>query len=150
MRANFSSIFRVCSLGQVIAVVMDTFTDVDIFADLLDAARRHVPVYILLDEQDSHHFVSMVLNCKVNLDSIPVSFFSRLSINSLSYCPSHPSSICTTLRLAWLWCFILQMMRVRTVAGITYYSRTGKSFKGQVKDRFLLTDCRAVLSGNYR
>lgn len=45
---------------------------------------------------------------------------------------------------------VLQMMRVRIVAGITYYSRTGKSFKGQVKDRFLLVDCRAVLSGNYR
>lgn len=45
---------------------------------------------------------------------------------------------------------ILQMMRVRTVAGITYYSRTGKSFKGQMKDRFLLADCRAVLSGSYR
>ncbi|XP_035537600.1 protein FAM83H isoform X2 [Morone saxatilis] len=97
---------------QVIAVVMDRFTDVDIFADLLAAAARHVPVYILLDEQEVHHFVSMVINCKVNLDLIP-------------------------------------MMRVRTVAGITYYSRTGKSFKGQVKDRFLLADCRAVLSGNY-
>ncbi|XP_068603133.1 protein FAM83H [Brachionichthys hirsutus] len=97
---------------QVIAVVMDTFTDVDIFGDLLDAAARHVPVYILLDEQEVHHFVSMVTNCKVNLDLIP-------------------------------------MMRVRTVTGITYYSRTGKSFKGQVKDRFLLADCRAVLSGNY-
>ncbi|XP_030002583.1 LOW QUALITY PROTEIN: protein FAM83H [Sphaeramia orbicularis] len=97
---------------QVVAVVMDMFTDVDIFSDLLDAAARHVPVYILLDEQDAHHFVSMVINCKVNLDLVP-------------------------------------MMRVRTVAGITYYSRTGKSFKGQVKDRFLLADCRAVLSGNY-
>ncbi|XP_028316771.1 protein FAM83H [Gouania willdenowi] len=97
---------------QVIALVMDIFTDVDIFADLLDAAARHVPVYILLDEQEIHHFISMVMNCKVNLDLIP-------------------------------------MMRVRTVAGITYYSRTGKSFKGQVKDRFLLADCRAVLSGNY-
>ncbi|XP_067469164.1 protein FAM83H [Thunnus thynnus] len=97
---------------QVIAVVMDVFTDVDIFADLLDAASRHVPVYILLDEQEAHHFVSMVINCKVNLD-------------------------------------LIHMMRVRTVAGITYYSRTGKSFKGQVKDRFLLADCRAVLSGNY-
>ncbi|KAM7373175.1 hypothetical protein PAMP_008051 [Pampus punctatissimus] len=42
-----------------------------------------------------------------------------------------------------------QKMRVRTVAGISYYTRTGKSFKGQVKDRFLLADCRAVLSGNY-
>ncbi|KAK2830367.1 hypothetical protein Q5P01_018298 [Channa striata] len=97
---------------QVIAVVMDMFTDVDIFADLLEAAARHVPVYILLDEHAAHHFVSMVINCKVNLELIP-------------------------------------MMRVRTVAGITYYSRTGKSFKGQVKDRFLLADCRAVLSGNY-
>lgn len=97
---------------QVVAVVMDTFTDVDIFSDLLEAAARHVPVYILLDEQDAHHFVTMVINCKVNLD-------------------------------------LIHMMRVRTVAGITYYSRTGKSFKGQVKDRFLLADCRAVLSGNY-
>lgn len=97
---------------QVIAVVMDMFTDIDIFADLLEAAARHVPVYILLDELEAHHFISMVINCKVNLDLIP-------------------------------------MMRVRTVAGITYYSRTGKSFKGQVKDRFLLVDCKAVLSGNY-
>lgn len=53
---------------------MDTFTDIDIFADLLDAARRGVPVYILLDEQESSHFVSMVLNCKVNLESVSVSF----------------------------------------------------------------------------
>ncbi|XP_049607000.1 protein FAM83H [Syngnathus scovelli] len=97
---------------QVIAVVMDTFTDVDIFADLLDATARHIPVYILLDEQEAQNFVSMVINCKVNLD-------------------------------------LIQMMRVRTVAGITYQSRTGKSFKGQMKDRFLLADCRAVLSGNY-
>ncbi|XP_024150214.1 protein FAM83H isoform X2 [Oryzias melastigma] len=97
---------------QVIGVVMDIFTDVDIFADLLEAASRHVPVYILLDQQEAHHFVSMVINCKVNLD-------------------------------------VIHMMRVRTVPGITYYSRTGKSFKGQVKDRFILADCRAVLSGNY-
>ncbi|XP_062266237.1 protein FAM83H [Platichthys flesus] len=97
---------------QVIAVVMDVFTDIDIFADLLDAAARHVPVYILLDEQEAHHFSSMVINCKVNLD-------------------------------------LIHMMRVRVVAGTTYYSRTGKSFKGQVKDRFLLVDCGAVITGNY-
>uniref|UniRef100_A0A4W5KDD9 Family with sequence similarity 83 member Hb n=1 Tax=Hucho hucho TaxID=62062 RepID=A0A4W5KDD9_9TELE len=91
---------------------MDMFTDVDLFADLLDATARNVPVYILLDEQNAHHFVSMVTNCKINLD-------------------------------------LVHMMRVRTVAGVTYFCRTGKSFKGQVKDRFLLADCRAVLSGNY-
>lgn len=60
-------------LFQVIAVVMDTFTDVDIFSDLLDAAARHIAVYILLDEQEAHNFVSMVENCKVNLDMHPVS-----------------------------------------------------------------------------
>ncbi|KAI1901719.1 hypothetical protein AGOR_G00037290 [Albula goreensis] len=97
---------------QVIAVVMDIFTDIDIFSDLLDATARHVPVYILLDEQNAHHFVSMVTSCKVNLEMV-------------------------------------KFMRVRTVSGTTYFCRTGKSFKGQVKDRFLLADCRAVLSGNY-
>ncbi|GLD56109.1 protein FAM83H-like protein [Lates japonicus] len=97
---------------QVIAVVMDMFTDVDMFADILNAAARSVAVYILLDEQNAHHFVNMVSNCRVDLQSI-------------------------------------QFLRVRTVSGITYHCRSGKSFKGQMMDRFLLTDCRAVLSGNY-
>ncbi|XP_071337105.1 protein FAM83H [Trachinotus anak] len=97
---------------QVIAVVMDMFTDVDIFADILNAAMRNVAVYILLDEQNAHHFINMVSNCRVNLQSI-------------------------------------QFLRVRTVSGVRYHCRSGKSFKGQMMDRFLLTDCRAVLSGNY-
>uniref|UniRef100_A0A9J8A837 Family with sequence similarity 83 member Ha n=1 Tax=Cyprinus carpio carpio TaxID=630221 RepID=A0A9J8A837_CYPCA len=97
---------------QVIAVVMDMFTDVDIFADILCAATRGVAVYVLLDELNAHHFVGMVNNCRVNLDEI-------------------------------------KFMRVRTVSGSTYYCRTGKTFKGQMMDRFILVDCRAVLSGNY-
>ncbi|XP_035848381.1 protein FAM83H isoform X2 [Sander lucioperca] len=97
---------------QVIAIVMDMFTDVDMFADILDAAMRNVAVYILLDKQNAHHFFSMVSNCRVNLQNI-------------------------------------QFLRVRTVSGITYHCRSGNSFKGQMMDRFLLTDCRAVLSGNY-
>ncbi|KAM3863006.1 protein FAM83H [Diretmus argenteus] len=97
---------------EVIAIVMDMFTDVDIFADILNAAMRNVAVYILLDEHNAHHFVSMASNCRVNLESI-------------------------------------QFLRVRTVSGITYHCRSGNSFKGQMMDRFLLTDCRAVLSGNY-
>ncbi|XP_061692790.1 protein FAM83H [Syngnathoides biaculeatus] len=97
---------------QVIAIVMDMFSDVDIFADILNAAMRNVAVYILLDEQNAQHFMNMVSNCRVNLQSI-------------------------------------QFLRVRTVSGITYHCRSGKSFKGQMMDRFLLTDCRAVLSGNY-
>ncbi|KAM8858527.1 protein FAM83H isoform 1-T2 [Spinachia spinachia] len=97
---------------QVIAIVMDMFTDVDVFADILDAAMRNVAVYLILDEQNAHHFVNMVSNCRVNLQNI-------------------------------------QLLRVRTLSGITYHCRSGKSFKGQMMDRFLLTDCRAVLSGNY-
>uniref|UniRef100_A0A3B3W1A6 Protein FAM83H-like n=1 Tax=Poecilia latipinna TaxID=48699 RepID=A0A3B3W1A6_9TELE len=97
---------------QVIAIVMDMFTDVDIFADILNAAGRRVAVYILLDEQNADLFVNMVANCRVNLQAFP-------------------------------------FIRLRTVSGITYQCRSGKSFKGQMMDRFLLTDCRAVLSGNY-
>ncbi|XP_051945998.1 protein FAM83H-like isoform X2 [Xyrauchen texanus] len=97
---------------QVVAVVMDMFTDVDIFADILGAAMRGVAVYILLDELNAHHFVAMVNNCRVNLDEI-------------------------------------KFMRVRTVSGSTYFCQTGKSFKGQMMDRFILVDSRAVLSGNY-
>lgn len=44
----------------------------------------------------------------------------------------------------------LQFLRVRTVSGPTYYCRTGKSFKGHVKEKFLLVDCMVVLSGSYR
>jgi len=48
------------------------FTDVDIFADILGAATRGVAVYVLLDELNAQHFVSMVNNCRVNLDEIKV------------------------------------------------------------------------------
>lgn len=52
---------------------MDMFTDVDIFHDILNAAMRNVAVYILLDELNVHHFLNMVSNCRVNLQSIQVS-----------------------------------------------------------------------------
>ncbi|XP_051277825.1 protein FAM83H [Dicentrarchus labrax] len=97
---------------QVIAIVMDMFTDVDILHDILNAAMRNVAVYVLLDKQNVYHFINMVSNCRVDLQSVP-------------------------------------FLRVRLVSGITYQCRSGKSFKGQMMDRFLLTDCRAVLSGNY-
>ncbi|XP_037544441.1 protein FAM83G [Nematolebias whitei] len=45
---------------KVIAVVMDVFTDVDIFRDLLDAGfKRKVSVYILLERTTLPHFLSM-------------------------------------------------------------------------------------------
>ena len=45
---------------QVIAVVMDVFTDVDIFRDLLDVSfKGKVSVYILLERTAIPHFLSM-------------------------------------------------------------------------------------------
>ncbi|KAM4865002.1 protein FAM83H isoform 1-T3 [Thomomys bottae] len=100
------------SAQQVVAVVMDMFTDVDLLSEVLEAAARRVPVYILLDEMNAQHFLDMVDKCRVNLHHV-------------------------------------DFLRVRTVAGPTYYCRTGKSFKGHVKEKFLLVDCLAVMSGSY-
>lgn len=50
----------IAAAQKVIAVVMDAFTDVDIFRDLLDAAyRRRIPVYIILDTAAVPSFLSM-------------------------------------------------------------------------------------------
>ncbi|XP_029000925.1 protein FAM83G [Betta splendens] len=50
----------IASAQKVIAVVMDVFTDVDIFRDLLDASyKRRVPVYIILDMAAVASFLSM-------------------------------------------------------------------------------------------
>nr|XP_028591683.1 protein FAM83H isoform X2 [Podarcis muralis] len=97
---------------QVVAIVMDVFTDVDLLGEVLDAAARRVPVYILLDEMNSQLFLDMAAKCRVNLNYV-------------------------------------EFLRVRTVSGPTYYCRTGKSFKGHVKEKFLLVDCMVVLSGSY-
>ncbi|NXA58063.1 FA83D protein, partial [Mohoua ochrocephala] len=51
---------------QVIALVMDSFTDIEIFGDLQDAyEHRQVPVYILLDQEFVPHFLEMCNNLGV-------------------------------------------------------------------------------------
>ncbi|XP_063164231.1 protein FAM83F [Candoia aspera] len=45
---------------KIIAIVMDQFTDRDIFRDIVDAAyKRRIPVYIILDEEGSAFFLEM-------------------------------------------------------------------------------------------
>ncbi|XP_038275018.1 protein FAM83G [Dermochelys coriacea] len=45
---------------KVVAVVMDMFTDVDIFKDLLDAGfKRKVGIYIIVDETNVKYFLQM-------------------------------------------------------------------------------------------
>ncbi|XP_067314300.1 protein FAM83F [Pseudorasbora parva] len=45
--------------SKVVAIVMDLLTDLQILKDLFDASKRGVPVYIVLDEQGSAHFLDM-------------------------------------------------------------------------------------------
>uniref|UniRef100_A0A672HLA2 Scaffolding anchor of CK1 domain-containing protein n=1 Tax=Salarias fasciatus TaxID=181472 RepID=A0A672HLA2_SALFA len=47
---------------QVIAIVMDKFTDVDIFKETVEASIRGVPVYILLDDYHLKSFLTMAEN----------------------------------------------------------------------------------------
>ncbi|XP_013916794.1 PREDICTED: protein FAM83F-like [Thamnophis sirtalis] len=45
---------------KIIAIVMDQFTDRDIFRDIVDAAfKRRIPVYMILDEEGSILFLEM-------------------------------------------------------------------------------------------
>ncbi|XP_051658993.1 protein FAM83D-B-like [Manacus candei] len=57
---------QIRSARQVIALVMDSFTDIDIFSDLQDACNNHkVPIYILLDQEFLPHFLEMCNNLGV-------------------------------------------------------------------------------------
>uniref|UniRef100_A0A8C4VNZ3 Family with sequence similarity 83 member B n=1 Tax=Gopherus evgoodei TaxID=1825980 RepID=A0A8C4VNZ3_9SAUR len=44
---------------KVIAIIMDMFTDVDIFREIAEASTRGIAVYILLDEFNFSHFLKM-------------------------------------------------------------------------------------------
>ncbi|KAM9590114.1 protein FAM83D [Trichechus inunguis] len=55
------------SAREVIAVVMDVFTDIDIFRDLQEICRRQgVAVYILLDQALLSQFLDMCMDLKVH------------------------------------------------------------------------------------
>eukprot|EP00066_Takifugu_rubripes_P002562 XP_003964574.1 PREDICTED: protein FAM83G-like [Takifugu rubripes] len=61
-QAHIKEVVRrmIAQAQKVIAVVMDVFTDVDIFRDLLDVGfKKRVSVYILLDRTALPHFLSM-------------------------------------------------------------------------------------------
>uniref|UniRef100_A0A3Q3X2X5 Scaffolding anchor of CK1 domain-containing protein n=1 Tax=Mola mola TaxID=94237 RepID=A0A3Q3X2X5_MOLML len=61
-QAHIKEVIRkmIVQAQKVIAVVMDVFTDVDIFRDLLDIGfKKRVSVYILLESTTLPHFLSM-------------------------------------------------------------------------------------------
>lgn len=58
--------------------MVDLFTDMEILCDLLEASsRRHVPVYLILDEEYLKHFVEMCNKMALTQDNFPVSFQSH-------------------------------------------------------------------------
>ncbi|OXB53745.1 UNVERIFIED_CONTAM: hypothetical protein H355_014116 [Colinus virginianus] len=94
---------QIRSARQVIALVMDSFTDIDIFSDLQNAySKRQVPVYILLDQDFLPYFLEM---CK-----------------NLGVCPEKES-----------------LLRVRTLTGNIYYTRSGAKIIGKVHEKFIFT-----------
>lgn len=103
------------SAKEVIAIVTDSLTDLDIFKDLKEAcSNRKVPVYILLDQSSAPAFLKMCRNVGVNhLDD-------------------------------------LRQMRVRTITGSTYFTRSGARITGEVHERFMLIDGNRVATGSYR
>ncbi|XP_025071502.1 protein FAM83C-like, partial [Alligator sinensis] len=56
----------------VIAIVMDIFTDMEILCDLLEASnRRHIPVYLILDEKYLKYFVEMCSKMALTSEHFP-------------------------------------------------------------------------------
>ncbi|XP_078092288.1 protein FAM83D-like [Mustelus asterias] len=98
---------------KVIALVMDSFTDIDILKDLHEACRRRrIPVYILLDHAGLPQFQQMCRDAGVLVEAE-------------------------------------MRMRVRTVTGCTYCTRTGAKVIGRVREKFILIDCDKVATGSY-
>ncbi|XP_030054837.1 protein FAM83B [Microcaecilia unicolor] len=97
---------------QVIAIVMDMFTDVDVFKDLVEASTRGVPVYLLLDDYNFSHFFKMTEKQGIQVQR-------------------------------------LRNIRVRTVKGHDYFSKSGAKFCGKMEQKFLLVDLQKVMFGTY-
>lgn len=59
---------------QTLAIVMNSFSDVELLCDLLEASRkRNVSVHLLLDHLNLNLFVSMWQELKLNSKNFPVS-----------------------------------------------------------------------------
>ncbi|NXL01474.1 FA83D protein, partial [Mesembrinibis cayennensis] len=71
----------------MIALVMDSFTDTDIFKDLLEAcSQRQVKAYILLDQSSFSHFLKMCKDLGVDLEQEKVSLVIFIGREKFSHC----------------------------------------------------------------
>lgn len=63
---------------QAIAIVIDSFSDVELLCDLLEASRkRNVSVHLLLDHLNLDLFVNVWQDLKLDSKNFPVSSQSR-------------------------------------------------------------------------
>nr|XP_046256099.1 protein FAM83A-like [Scatophagus argus] len=70
---------------MALAIVMDSFTDVELLCDLLEASRkRNVSVHLLLDHLNLRLFVSMWQELKLNSKNFPK--LSVRSVDGQTYC----------------------------------------------------------------
>ncbi|XP_073801010.1 uncharacterized protein fam83ga isoform X2 [Danio rerio] len=98
---------------KVIAVVMDLFTDIDIFKDLLDASyRRKVAVYIMLEATGVKHFMRMCEKAGMHTGH-------------------------------------LKNLRVRSIRGAEFLSRSSKRVYGSQSQKFMFIDGDKAVSGSY-
>ncbi|XP_026075682.1 protein FAM83G-like [Carassius auratus] len=98
---------------KVIAIVMDLFTDIDIFKDLLDASyKRKVSVYIMLEATGVNHFLRMCEKAGMHTGH-------------------------------------LKNMRVRSIRGTGFFSRSSKRVCGSQSQKFMFIDGDKAVSGSY-
>ncbi|XP_038676022.1 protein FAM83G-like [Scyliorhinus canicula] len=98
---------------KVIAVVMDLFTDIDIFKDLLDASfKRKVPVYIIHDEVNIKYFLKMCERSGMHMG-------------------------------------MLKNLRVCSIGGNEFNTRSAKTIAGRQMQKFLLIDGDRAVCGSY-
>ncbi|XP_054837696.1 protein FAM83C [Eublepharis macularius] len=72
--SNVKELFRslISKAKRVIAIVMDLFTDMEILSDLMEASgKRHVPVYLILDEKNLNHFAEMCSKMDLTMEDFP-------------------------------------------------------------------------------
>ncbi|KAM7075433.1 protein FAM83A [Molossus nigricans] len=112
---NIRDLIRRCisRTSQVLAILMDVFTDVEIFCDILEAAtKRGVLVCVLLDQGGVRLFQEMCDKAQIS--------------------DSHLKNIC-----------------IRSVGAEVYCAKSGRKFAGQIREKFIISDWRYVLSGSY-
>ncbi|KAM6995358.1 uncharacterized protein fam83a [Tautogolabrus adspersus] len=70
--------------GTVLAIVIDSFSDVELLCDLLEASKRNVSVQLLLDHLNLDLFVSMWQELKLESKNFPK--LSVRSVDGQTYC----------------------------------------------------------------